>query len=206
MSDGFTPRWPEASGADPGDFRASPLFTASAAWRDAADPAPPPPEEQPDPLEQARLDGFDEGYARGHEAARAEAAILREQDARARETLSLSLRKLDEQATEDLRQRLITTVQALCEASLLPLALDAAGLAARAEKAAALFMRAEDERVITLHPEDLPLVRELLPEDIVLRADATLERGALRIDTPQGGVEDGPEQWRRAIAEELGRC
>ena len=33
--------------------------------------------------------------------------------------------------------------------------------------------------------------------------DPALERGALGSRAPNGGVEDGPAQWRRAIAEAL---
>jgi flagellar assembly protein FliH len=33
-----------------------------------------------------------------------------------------------------------------------------------------------------------------------------LERGALRVEAANGGVEDGPAQWRQAIAEALALC
>ena len=45
-----------------------------------------------------------------------------------------------------------------------------------------------------------------LAPGLTLVPDATIERGALRIDTEDGGVEDGPGQWRQAIAEALSAC
>ncbi len=110
-----------------------------------------------------------------------------------------------------LRQRLLATVVALCEAALAPLALDMPALARRVERAAALFMRADDERVIRLNADDLAVVRDLLPPDWAFVPDPALERGALRVETRSGGLaaggaEDGPTQWRQAIAEALDSC
>ena len=36
--------------------------------------------------------------------------------------------------------------------------------------------------------------------------DSTLERGSLRVESANGGVEDGPAVWRRAIGEALHQC
>ena len=35
---------------------------------------------------------------------------------------------------------------------------------------------------------------------------AALERGAVRVEGAIGGVENGPEQWRRSIEEALRQC
>jgi len=71
-----------------------------------------------------------------------------------------------------------------------------------------MFSRADDERLIRLHPEDLALIKPQLPKDWHFFPDPALERGAIRVEARQGGVEgggveDGPAQWRRAIAEAL---
>ena len=170
----------------------------------AAAPAPPPPVEPDpgDPLAQAWADGFAAGEAEAHAAADARRAA---EDA-ARGRLELSFARLDADLTERLRDRLHATVQALCEATLAPLALDPALLAHRAERAAAMLARAEDDRVLRLHPDDLALIAGQLPAGTPASPDPQLERGTLRIETSQGGVEDGPEHWRRAIAEALARC
>lgn len=114
--------------------------------------------------------------------------------------------KLDSDQAEQLRQKLTATVAALCEASLAPLALDPAALAARVERATAMLARADDDKVLRLHPDDLKLIAKQLPEDLDVLEDSALERGALRIETASGGVEDGPAHWHRAIAEALAQC
>lgn len=175
-----------------------------------AAPAPPPAEPEPafeqsephDPVAEA----WAEGYARGlGEAQEAAAQIIAEQEA-ARAKIELSLARLDAAMEADLKDRLRETVEALCEAAIAPAALDPDGLARRVEVAAAMLARAQDERVIRLHPEDIALVAARLPEDWHFIPDATLERGAVRVEGAQGGVEDGPDQWRLAIAEALRQC
>lgn len=149
---------------------------------------------------------FAEGYARGAEDARAAAlAEVAAQDA-ARHRIETALARMDDEALRAFRQRLTECVLALCEAAVAPAAIDPAGLAARVSRAAAMFARAADERVIRLHPEDLALVHARLPEDWHCEPDPALERGTIRIEGPDGGVEDGPTQWRRALDEALRQC
>jgi len=166
--------------------------------------APPPVAAEPatDPIAAAWSEGFTAGC---NEAMDAAEQAAREAHA-AREKLSASFVRLDAEMAENLRHRLIETVTALCESVLQPMALDAEALARRAEKAVAMFVRADDERVIRLHPDDLDLVADKLPADWQVIPDSALERGALRIETINGGVEDGPQQWRAAIAEALRLC
>ena len=106
----------------------------------------------------------------------------------------------------ELADRLRETVIALCETAIAPAALDPDALTRRVTVAAAMLARAEDQRVIRLHPEDLALIAARLPEDWHFEPDASLERGALRVEGAAGGVEDGPEQWRRAINEAPRQC
>ena len=127
-------------------------------------------------------------------------------DAAAREGLALSFERLDKELAEELRQRLRDTVAALCEAAIAPIALDQAALMRRIERAVSLLARADDERLIRLHPDDIALLSPSFAADWQVLPDRTLERGALRVETPSGGVEDGPEMWRRAIAEALHQC
>ena len=101
---------------------------------------------------------------------------------------------------------MLATVQALCEEAVLPLALDAEGLARRVEAAAAMLQRKQDQRIIHIHPDDLELVRDNLSQNLELVPDGSVERGGLRVETDDGGVEDGPQQWRRALAEIFDTC
>ena len=155
-----------------------------------------------DPRAQAWEAGFAAGRAEAQQAADQTAAEV----TAARIRIELSLARLDTEQTEQLRQQLFATIEALCEASLAPLRLDPAALAARVDRAAAMLARADDERILRLHPDDLALVADHLPEGLELRSDPALERGALRLETANGGVEDGPAHWRRAIAEALAQC
>lgn len=211
MSD-FVAGLPFAGSAPSTGFRSDARFAAApeVAVEDHP-PAPPVPDSQPgaEPAEEP-LDPIDVAWAEGWSAAMAEAearAAAREaQDAAAREGLALSFARLDRELEEELRLRLRDTVAALCESALAPLALDQDALLARIDRAVAMLARADDERVIRLNPEDMRLIAPRLTAEWTVRADPALERGSVRIESPNGGVEDGPVQWRRAIAEALHQC
>lgn len=177
------------------DRRFSGLFGAPEPAR--AEPAP-----KPDPVAEAYERGLRDGAAAAAEdAARAE----RERDA-ARSAIELAFARFDETSAGELRERLRQTVLALCESAVLPLALDPDGLAARIERAVSMLQRAQDERVVRLHPDDLALIRDRAPASLKLKGDPTVERGGLRIETEDGGIEDGPSQWRRVLLEAFGEC
>jgi flagellar assembly protein FliH len=178
-------------------FSADRRFAALAACA-AGKPAAP----QPNPVDEAFARGREEGYAEALALAEARAA---EADA-ARERIELAFARLDEQSAADLRERLRVTVLALCEEAVAPLAVNARGLAKRIERAVAMLQRKQDECVVRLHPRDLALVQKRLPEGFPLQADPSLERGALLIETADGGIEDGPSQWRAILAEAFGAC
>lgn len=160
------------------------------------------PADSHDPLAEAWADGYAKGLGEAQEAA---AQLLAEQDA-ARSRIEFGLGRLDAAMQSELADRLRETVIALCETAIAPAALDPDALTRRVTVAAAMLARAEDQRVIRLHPEDLALIAARLPEDWHFEPDASLERGALRVEGAAGGVEDGPEQWRRAINEALRQC
>ncbi len=155
-----------------------------------------------DPVIDAYERGFTEGATHARELAEQE-AVEREQH---RGAIELAFARMDQKSAADLRERLQQTVLALCEETILPLALDHTGLAARVEKAAAMLQRSQDERRVLLNPDDLDEVRHRLPPELTVEADPSVERGALRIETPDGGIEDGPTQWRRILAEAFGQC
>lgn len=155
------------------------------------------------PDEPARL-AWADGYARGIEEAEARAQATAAQEAMARGQIEGAFERMTEAEALRLEERLRETVLMLCEHTLAPLAIDHDALNHRIGKALALLRRAEDERVLRLHPEDLALLAGRLPDHLRTEPDPSLPRGGLRIETPDGGVEDGPEQWRRALAEALG--
>ncbi|MCJ2186852.1 FliH/SctL family protein [Novosphingobium beihaiensis] len=168
------------------------------------EPETPPPaeDEAPDPVAEA----FAQGFAAGHEQAQTEAQARAAEDAAAFEGLKLSFARLDAALEEELRLRLRDTVTALCEAALAPLAIDEDALMRRITRAASMLARADDERVIRLHPDDIKLIEPRLAEDWQVQPDPKLERGTVRIESQNGGVEDGPATWRLAIAEAMHQC
>lgn len=155
---------------------------------------------KPDPAEGA----YAEGYAKGFEEGSAQEHAKAERDTEARGRLELGFGRLAESEQQRIEQRLRETVLTLCEQTLAPLALDPDVLAVRVSKALEMLRRGEDERLLRLHPDDLALVADRLPERLKVEVDPNLERGELRVETREGGVEDGPEQWRRALTEVLG--
>ena len=151
-------------------------------------------------------EAYDRGFADGKRAGEERAAAGQASHDAERGAIELAFARFDDASAAVLRDRLHDTVLFICQQMAGPIALDVARLAARVEDAAALMQRRHDERLIRLHPEDLALVDGRVRPDLALQADPTLERGALRIDDPDGGIEDGAEQWRLALAEALGEC
>lgn len=156
-----------------------------------------------DPSDDPAAAAFREGYTRGVADAEARALAQAECDASARGRIEAAFERLSEAETLRLEERLRETVLALCETAMAPLALDADALSERIARALALLRRAEDQRTLRLNPEDLALIGPRLPEHLRVEPDPSLPRGSLRIETDEGGVEDGPGQWRRALADVL---
>ncbi|WP_067732511.1 FliH/SctL family protein [Novosphingobium naphthalenivorans] len=199
--------------ARPGGFRPDKRFEAlldanAPQPEPEPEPAPPPEpaaaaeEEQPDPVAEA----FAQGFAAGHDQAQTEAQARAAEDAAAFEGLKLAFGRLDAALEEELRLRLRDTVVALCEAALAPLAIDEDALMHRITRAASMLARADDERLVRLHPDDIKLIAPQLSREWHVKPDATLERGTVRIESQNGGVEDGPATWRLAIAEAMHEC
>lgn len=186
-------------------FGAGGGFRSDARFAPLGEPPPPSPMREPEPEDPVAL-AFAEGFNAGAAEAQAAAARQAQIDAQAHEALGLSFARLDKNLAEELRLRLRDTVAALCETAIAPLALDDEMLMRRIEKAVSMLARADDDRVIRLNPDDLAMVSERLLAEWQVQPDPSLERGALRVETSNGGVEDGPEQWRRAIAEALHQC
>lgn len=185
-----------------GGFAADRRFAAVFVPPHALDPEPEPELPLPDPVEEA----FAQGYAEGHAQATAEAARRDAERDAARGAVEMALARFDAQAVQDLEERLRQTVLALCEQAIMPLAVDPEGLAARITRAVAMLQRAQDEKRVLLHPDDLALVADRVPAGLKIDPDPRVERGALRIETEDGGVEDGPGQWRRILAEAFREC
>ncbi len=161
---------------------------------------------EPDAPFDPVADAFARGYAQGADDGAGAVHMQIATDDAARHRIETALAQMDKDETEAFAARLKDTVLALCHAVLGEAAIAPDNLASRIELAAAMFNRTTDERVIRLHPEDLALVHGRLPEDWHCEPDPTAERGAVRVETASGGVEDGPAQWRAALNEALKAC
>ncbi len=181
-----------------GEFARHPRFSSLRAYTPGKAPAAP----EPDPLAEAYARGFADGDA----VARDQALHAEREREAARAAIELAFARFDEASAADLAERLRQTVHTLCEAAVLPLALDAEGLAARIETAVAMLRRTQDERRVLLNPEDLALVKDRLPHGLTVEGEPSVERGGLRIETEDGGIEDGPSQWRRILTEAFRAC
>lgn len=200
------PRWFDALAGDAG-FRSGAPFAAllahEAEAQDTPAPAPTPalaPDTAPTDDAAAALEqAFADGEAAGRAAALAEAQAA----AQTMRALRLSFRALDEAARAVLAEELAATVMALCSQVLGDYAVDAEALAVRCNAAAARLGGGAQGAVLRLHPDDLAaLGADALP-GWHTAADPALARGALVIEGPDGAVRDGPEDWRRALAEAL---
>lgn len=196
----LNPLFAEGEGRSASGFSAMGI-TPAQAGSGAADISG-PASDPADPIEESYLRGLAEG------SAQAKAEYDAENQSRKVHIAALdnAFTKAVDNETRVLGQKLQQMVLALCEQAMAPLALDKDALVHRIEAASALLMRAQDERQVRLHPDDLALVKDAVPEGLALVADGSLERGALRIETTDGGIEDGPATWHSALQEALGLC
>ena len=155
-----------------------------------------------DPAEIA----FEHGFAEGKAAAEAEWLSIIAQREKEFAKLVGALEMLQRSEADGLAERFHQIVLMLCESAVLPLAIDVEGLARRCRSAAGMLRREWDEKIIKLHPDDALLVAPILSPDLNVEADPTVERGGLRIDPEDGGVEDGPAIWRQRLVEAIGEC
>ncbi|MCJ7420365.1 FliH/SctL family protein [Sphingomicrobium astaxanthinifaciens] len=147
--------------------------------------------------------GYERGYSDGLEEGIAQARADHDALVGEKSKLEVSFRRLDDELTAQLQDRILQVVMVLCEDLIETTSSQPEMIAARVEKAVGLLRRQEDEREVCLHPDDIELVRKSIGPDLKLKSDASLPRGHLRIDTPDGGIEDGPHLWRQKLIEAL---
>lgn len=150
----------------------------------------------------AQAEAWDQGFRAGLAQTHAEVANDAAATARLEQAFVALLDSEAAAQAEKLRETVIALTGSVFEAA----AIDHDLLYRRIDAALALLRRSTDERVLRLNPDDLALVAERLPAGLEARSDASLERGALRLETAAGGVEDGPAHWREAIAAAVRAC
>ncbi|WP_432199739.1 FliH/SctL family protein [Erythrobacter sp. W53] len=146
-------------------------------------------------LEAAYAKGFADGFA--------EAQAEQSQEVQIGASLRSALGRLDQIAERALRQHLAKTVAGLCEQVIEPELINRAAL----EKRCADQVHAIGENFkglsLHIHPSDLDLLSEEIQAAMPIRTDPALTRGSLQISGKDGAMRDGPDEWRRTIAEAL---
>ncbi len=177
-------------------------FAPDARFRSAVPASAPGPAPEAETLhDRAELEAaYTDGVAAGRAAAEAELATREE----ARAGLSLALARLDEGLGQQLADRLAQAVMGLCQATMAPYAIDPAALQRRCIAAAGMVGEGIINASLRLHPDDIDLLDRGFASTWHIVPDGALERGTLVFDTAEGAVEDGPAQWRAALAEALG--
>ena len=161
-----------------------------------------PPDRAPDPASgEAVAAALAEARAEGEAAGRAAARAESEAEEEHRRALRLALRELDAAAIDALAADLAETVIALCSQAIANWTPQPEALRQRCHEAARRLGRVPDGLTLHLHPADIEaLGPEAFPGWRVV-TDPDLERGGLRLEGAGGTLNDGPEEWRRAIAE-----
>ncbi len=145
-------------------------------------------EPEGDPLEQARIEAFAQGFEEGCRVTE-ESMVA---DAEARNRLAEALEMLTPAPSGTLATMLSATVIRLVTQIVGEVEIDAELLQQRCETIAGFIDENEGKSALHLHPDDMPLV-ESSRVGVKLVADASMSRGCVRLDTADGWVEDGPD-------------
>lgn len=153
-------------------------------------------------LRQAWEAGFESGVAM-------ERRLTRETSSQDRELLMQmrdEIKQINDDGVKMLENRLREAVLALCRQAIDDISIAPDRLAARIQAAVKQLVSSHNEKVIEVSPGDLDALRATLPAEWKLVANADLPRGAIRVATPEGGIEDGPDQWKQALEEAIRTC
>lgn len=130
-------------------------------------------------------DHFAAGFAEGERASSAAFAPERA----ALQRLIVTAEALQAEPSEELAAMIAVTVERLVTELVGAMPVERTWLAGRIDSALACIDAADAARTLWLHPDDAALLGDVeLPLD--MQTDASLERGALRIDCSLGWVED----------------
>lgn len=141
-----------------------------------------------DPMEQARTDGFAQGFDEGMRVATESFAADEESTLR----LAQALEQVAPAINGTLSSLLTAAVMRLVEQVVGEAAVDATQLAKRVEAVCAFIEEGQSRNSLHLHPQDIELLQGQ-EFGFPLTPDPSLGRGAVRLDTADGWIEDGPD-------------
>lgn len=160
------------------------------------------PQGSEEPLRQAWEAGFESGVAMERRLSREASGQDRELLTQLRDEIKL----INADGVKMLESRLREAVLALCRQAIDDISIAPDRLAARIQAAVKQLVSGHNEKVIEVSSGDLEALRGTLPAEWTLVANADLPRGAIRVATPEGGIEDGPDQWKLALEEAIRTC
>lgn len=155
-----------------------------------------------DPIRAAWTAGFENGVATEKRLA----LEGREQDLEAIGLLQGQVRQIDTESIQQIEIRMREAVIALCRQVIDDCPIPVDRLAERIRTAVKMIVKPHNERTICVNPADLPLLTGSLPAEWKLVGSPDLPRGGMRVATAEGGIEDGPEQWKLALEEAIRTC
>ncbi len=144
-------------------------------------------------------DPFADGFAEGQRATEAHYVAERARLQR----LVAAAAALQPESSEELALMIATTVERLVRELVGTVPIDAGWLSARIDRALGCIEQADAARTLWLHPDDLGLIDPALIA-VDIQPDATIERGALRIDCARGWIEDARSIHLEALRVALG--
>ena len=151
-----------------------------------------------DPVEVAREEGYEAGFA---------AATNALKESRARDQallidLAAALRAGHQLDRETMAHHLRQTVLFLVTKLVGETGISADLLTTRIEAAADLLADAAEASLLRVNPADLPLIEGRLPQSLFAAGDANVARGSFILESASTLVEDGPDLW----LDQLGRA
>jgi flagellar assembly protein FliH len=152
-----------------------------------------------DPVEEARREGFEEGFAAARtaqeEAARRDLDLL--------EGVMAALKSDDRVDRDRIADQLRQTVLHLVTRLVGEIGVSGDLLAGRVEAAAELLADASESAILRVSPGDVALLDGRLPTSIFAVGDANLTRGSFVLEAASTIVEDGPELWLEQLTSAL---
>jgi flagellar assembly protein FliH len=152
-----------------------------------------------DPVEEARREGFEEGFA----AARAAHDEAARRDLDLLEGVMAALNSDDRIDRERIADQLRQTVLHLVRRLVGEIGVSADLLTGRVEAAAELLADASESAILRVAPADVALLEGRLPPSIFAVGDAGLARGSFVLEAASTIVEDGPELWLEQLTAAL---
>jgi flagellar assembly protein FliH len=155
-----------------------------------------------DPIRQAWKAGFDNGVATEKRLS----GETRVEDIEAIKQLREEIQQINLNALQQLESRMREAVLALCHQVIDDQAITPDKLTGRIQAALKLFTDTHNEKVIEVSTTDYALIEGAVPAEWKVLAKPGLTRGSIRVVTADGGIEDGPDQWKLALEEAIRTC